>query len=98
MTVSVITLLTLFVVKWVSLEEEAGEVEISGVRSKLLLISHLTTSSVVVENGAHVPTTLKTIVTTARIYSLSATDQASSKANLFFDYEKQTHNQNWLRP
>ena len=37
MMVLVITLPTLFAVKWASLEEEAGEVEISGLRSKLLL-------------------------------------------------------------
>ena len=43
MTVLVITLLTLFAVKWASLADLAGEVEITGVHSKLLLISHLMT-------------------------------------------------------
>ena len=77
MTVLVITLLTLFVVKWVLLEAGAGEVEISGVHFKLLLILHLTTFIVEAENGAHVPTTLKTIVITPRIYSLFVTEPVS---------------------
>ena len=72
MMVLVITLLTLYVVKWVLLVEGAGEVEISGVHFKLLSILHLTMFRVVAEDGAHVLTTLNTIATTAKMFFLSA--------------------------
>ena len=51
--VLVITLLTLFAVKWDLLEEGAGEIQTSGAPSKRLLILLLMTFRVVVENGAH---------------------------------------------
>ena len=74
MMVLVITLLKLFVVKWVLLMEVgAGEVDISGVRSKLLLILHLSTTFIVVaEIGAHVPTTSETIAVITKMFFLSA--------------------------
>ena len=72
MMVLVITLLTLYVAKWVLVVEGAGEVEISGVHFKLLSILHLTMFRVVAEDGAHVLTTLNTIATTAKMFFLSA--------------------------
>ena len=73
--VLVITLLTLFAVKWDLLEEGAGEIQTSGAPFKRLLILHLMTLRVVVENGAHALTILKTIVVTAKIFSLSVMGQ-----------------------
>ena len=77
MMVLVITLLKLFVEKWASPTDLAGEVEISGVRSNLLSKLHLMTFIVEAENGAHVPTTLKTTVVTPRTYSLLVTEPVS---------------------
>ena len=73
MTVLVITLLTLFVAKWASLGDIAGETQTNGFYSKLLSIYHLTTSGVEVENLTLVPITLNTIASTARMYFLLVT-------------------------